>query len=252
MTDGGEHGGASPEEVLSALYMYSTAPIFPTAVNYDTGATATATATAAHIDTETLSWDPTAAQFSARRVVELAAQPRVVPQVDLVPSLAALMGVAVPSQSVGKIIPELFMTVDSTAVEEFGAGTGTGAGVGTPQLLWALHMNAVQLWNYVLSYHGYANRYRCETYRNDQANIGSGDAGKQKQREQSEEAEVKLGGDGLSAKLRREAPELAKLHRLFLQSRKLLLRGMQGTLEQRAEAVKNHFQFLQEAQNFAM
>ncbi|KAJ8287116.1 hypothetical protein GJAV_G00047830 [Gymnothorax javanicus] len=70
MTDTGDHGGESQKETDAALFLYSPAPVFP----------------------------PPGAQ----------AEPKVVPQTDLVPTLALLLGIPIPYSNIGQILPPLF------------------------------------------------------------------------------------------------------------------------------------------------
>ncbi|TSM12494.1 GPI ethanolamine phosphate transferase 3 [Bagarius yarrelli] len=70
MTDTGDHGGESQKETDAALFLYSGSPLF---------------------------------QASDKQV-----EPEVVPQIDLVPTLALLLGIPIPFSSVGQIILPLF------------------------------------------------------------------------------------------------------------------------------------------------
>ncbi|XP_061656325.1 GPI ethanolamine phosphate transferase 3 isoform X1 [Phyllopteryx taeniolatus] len=70
MTDTGDHGGESQKETDAALFLYSSAPFFPTPPSQN--------------------------------------EPRVVPQTDLVPTLALLLGVPIPYSSVGQVLLPLF------------------------------------------------------------------------------------------------------------------------------------------------
>ncbi|KAL4609488.1 GPI ethanolamine phosphate transferase 3 [Arapaima gigas] len=70
MTDSGDHGGESLKETDAALFFYSPTPTFP----------------------------PTLSQ----------AEPEVVPQTDLVPTLALLLGVPIPYSSIGQVILPFF------------------------------------------------------------------------------------------------------------------------------------------------
>ncbi|XP_077319272.1 GPI ethanolamine phosphate transferase 3, catalytic subunit isoform X1 [Lithobates pipiens] len=69
MTDTGDHGGDSEKEVTAALFLYSKAPLF------------------------------------AKQLLE---DPEAVPQVNLVPSLALLLGVPIPYSNLGALISDLF------------------------------------------------------------------------------------------------------------------------------------------------
>ena len=87
MTADGNHGGASKLERRSALFMYSGGK----------GALPFR--------------GQGAAAESAAEATEIApATPRVVPQVDLLPSLSLILGVPIPFGSLGSILPELFAT----------------------------------------------------------------------------------------------------------------------------------------------
>lgn len=70
MTDTGDHGGESQKETDAALFLYSSSPLFPA---------------------------------SDERV-----EPEVVPQTDLVPTLALLLGIPIPFSSVGQVMLPLF------------------------------------------------------------------------------------------------------------------------------------------------
>ncbi|XP_076139610.1 GPI ethanolamine phosphate transferase 3, catalytic subunit [Alosa pseudoharengus] len=70
MTDTGDHGGESTKETEAALFLYSHAPLFPAPASQ--------------------------------------AEPPVVPQTDLVPTLALLLGIPIPYSSVGQVLLPLF------------------------------------------------------------------------------------------------------------------------------------------------
>ncbi|KAM9093885.1 GPI ethanolamine phosphate transferase 3 isoform X5 [Sarcophilus harrisii] len=69
MTETGDHGGDSKPEVMAALFLYSSLPLFPRAPPED---------------------------------------PEVVPQVNLVPTLALLLGLPIPFGNIGEVIVDLF------------------------------------------------------------------------------------------------------------------------------------------------
>ncbi|XP_029108835.1 GPI ethanolamine phosphate transferase 3 [Scleropages formosus] len=77
MTDTGDHGGESLKETDAALFLYSPSPVFPAALSQ--------------------------------------AEPEVVPQTDLVPTLALLLGVPIPYSSIGQVILPLFHQESRTA-----------------------------------------------------------------------------------------------------------------------------------------
>ncbi|KAI4876353.1 hypothetical protein NFI96_017816 [Prochilodus magdalenae] len=70
MTDTGDHGGESQKETDAALFLYSGSPLFPAPGSQ--------------------------------------VEPEVVPQTDLVPTLALLLGVPIPYSSVGQVLLPLF------------------------------------------------------------------------------------------------------------------------------------------------
>ncbi|KAI1905176.1 hypothetical protein AGOR_G00013440 [Albula goreensis] len=77
MTDTGDHGGESLKETDAALFLYSPAEIFP----------------------------PPGAEV----------EPEVVPQTDLVPTLALLLGIPIPYSSIGQVLLPLFPRDTQTA-----------------------------------------------------------------------------------------------------------------------------------------
>ena len=84
MTDDGNHGGATKAETDAAFFAYSPAPIFPPRdVVWDDGKEVCAATTQA-------------------------STPRLVAQIDLVPTLSLLLGLPIPFSNIGGIIPEFF------------------------------------------------------------------------------------------------------------------------------------------------
>ncbi|XP_030624543.1 GPI ethanolamine phosphate transferase 3 [Chanos chanos] len=75
MTDTGDHGGESQKETDAALFLYSPSPLFPNPGSQ--------------------------------------VEPEVVPQTDLVPTLALLLGIPIPYSSVGQVLLPLFSTAES-------------------------------------------------------------------------------------------------------------------------------------------
>ncbi|CAB1318461.1 unnamed protein product [Coregonus sp. 'balchen'] len=70
MTDTGDHGGESQKETDAAIFLYSPSPLFPASPSQS--------------------------------------DPEVVPQTDLVPTLALLLGIPIPYSSVGQVLLPLF------------------------------------------------------------------------------------------------------------------------------------------------
>uniref|UniRef100_A0A1A8RNL9 GPI ethanolamine phosphate transferase 3, catalytic subunit n=1 Tax=Nothobranchius rachovii TaxID=451742 RepID=A0A1A8RNL9_9TELE len=103
MTDTGDHGGESQKETDATLFLYSPSPIFP-------------------------------APLSQK-------EPDVVPQTDLVPTLALLLGVPIPYSSVGQVLLPLFSPHGQT-----------GSAVGGLSQLEALWINAKQVNRFLETY----------------------------------------------------------------------------------------------------
>uniref|UniRef100_A0A8C8VI66 GPI ethanolamine phosphate transferase 3, catalytic subunit n=1 Tax=Pelusios castaneus TaxID=367368 RepID=A0A8C8VI66_9SAUR len=100
MTETGDHGGDSEKEVNAALFVYSKTPLF-----------------GAHLPEE----------------------PHTIPQVNLVPTLALLLGVPIPYSSLGEVMAELF------------SGDGETVSAALTQLS-AYHINARQVDRFLRSY----------------------------------------------------------------------------------------------------
>ncbi|XP_050928776.1 LOW QUALITY PROTEIN: GPI ethanolamine phosphate transferase 3 [Lates calcarifer] len=107
MTDTGDHGGESQKETDAAIFLYSPAPLFPGPPSQS--------------------------------------EPDVVPQTDLVPTLALLLGVPIPYSSVGQVLLPLFPPLGQTK----------GA-VGELSQLEALWINAKQVNRFLETYSGMA------------------------------------------------------------------------------------------------
>uniref|UniRef100_A0A8D3AZK8 GPI ethanolamine phosphate transferase 3, catalytic subunit n=2 Tax=Scophthalmus maximus TaxID=52904 RepID=A0A8D3AZK8_SCOMX len=107
MTDTGDHGGESHKETDAALFLYSPAPLFPGPPSQS--------------------------------------EPDVVPQTDLVPSLALLLGVPIPYSSVGQVLLPLF--------PPHGQTDGAVGGLSQLEALW---INAKQVNRFLETYSGMA------------------------------------------------------------------------------------------------
>ncbi|XP_029024238.1 GPI ethanolamine phosphate transferase 3 [Betta splendens] len=103
MTDTGDHGGESQKETDAAVFLYSPAPLFPGPPSQS--------------------------------------EPGVVPQTDLVPTLALLLGVPIPYSSVGQVLLPLFPPHGQT-----------GGVVGGLSQLEALWINAKQVNRFLETY----------------------------------------------------------------------------------------------------
>ncbi|XP_071767756.1 GPI ethanolamine phosphate transferase 3, catalytic subunit [Centroberyx gerrardi] len=107
MTDTGDHGGESQKETDAAIFLYSPSPLFPGPPSQS--------------------------------------EPDVVPQTDLVPTLALLLGVPIPYSSVGQVLLPLFPPHGKTE-----------AAVGGLSQLEALWINAKQVNRFLETYSGMA------------------------------------------------------------------------------------------------
>ncbi|NXA42023.1 PIGO transferase, partial [Eudromia elegans] len=100
MTDTGDHGGDSEKEVNAALFVYSKTPLFGTAPPEE---------------------------------------PEAIPQVNLVPTVALLLGVPIPYSNIGEVMAELF------------SGDGDSVSAALQQLS-VYHVNAKQVDRFLRSY----------------------------------------------------------------------------------------------------
>lgn len=173
-------GGATQEETDSALFVYSTTPIFPIAFRPENQKQAfrcedsfkficTDTEASNIVDSNkvplTVSWSLAQRSFIWIPATDLLRSPRPVAQVDLVPTLSLLLGLPIPYCNLGGIIPELFLHADVGKDDDnSGAGKGTDAFSSNSNsnsssgfhdaLLQALLVNSLQLMRYLEEYFG--------------------------------------------------------------------------------------------------
>lgn len=116
MTDSGEHGGASPEETDSGLFVYSPLPIFTVQCvsnsSEDTLRSCESTLTN-HDNCTVRYWDDRTRRFEWQSVSAMRSTPRMVSQIDLVPTISMLLGIPIPFSSIGMVIPEMFIARSS-------------------------------------------------------------------------------------------------------------------------------------------
>ena len=98
MTDDGNHGGSSTEETDSGLFIYSKRSIFPDALVNESGV---------YVET----WNELSGVREYTDINQALVYPRLVQQIDLVPTLSLLLQVPIPYSSIGKIIPEVFFII---------------------------------------------------------------------------------------------------------------------------------------------
>ncbi|XP_038598463.1 GPI ethanolamine phosphate transferase 3 [Tachyglossus aculeatus] len=104
MTETGDHGGDSEAEVSAALFLYSKTPLFPTDPPQD---------------------------------------PEEVAQVNLVPTLALLLGLPIPFGNVGEVMAELFSGPPAGATGPHSAALAQAS---------VYHLNAQQVWRFLHTY----------------------------------------------------------------------------------------------------
>ena len=132
MTPGGNHGGASDDETRAALFLYS--------------------------------------KDGSVRAPEVVGSAEV-QQVDVVPSLALLLGAPVPFGSLGAVIPHV----------EYGApcadaGTAAAAACAGRGLLQALRLNAAQVHRYLRTYADAARAFPADALRRNDAAYAAAEA----------------------------------------------------------------------------
>ena len=129
MTEDGNHGGATPLETNSALFIHTSAPFL------DSMARAALA-----------SLFPRSAAATASRVVQ---------QIDFVPTLTLLLGLPVPFGSLGSVLPEMFVSQPEVA----GSSGGWSQSPSLSVLVSAHYANAYQVWRYLSMYQQMAGTF---------------------------------------------------------------------------------------------
>lgn len=129
MTEDGNHGGATPLETNSALFIHTSAPFLDSM---------------AHAALSSL-FPPSPATRSSRAVQ----------QIDFVPTLSLLLGLPVPFGSLGSVLPELFVSQPAVA----GGGGGWSMFPSLSVLVSAHYANAYQVWRYLSMYQQMAGTF---------------------------------------------------------------------------------------------
>jgi phosphatidylinositol glycan class O len=117
MTEDGNHGGGSDEEINAALFVHFSP--------------------ACHVDDDSMSLQSASRIMGSKYVHEIFQS---VSQIDLVPTIAVLLGLPIPYQNLGGIVPSLLASKDIRH---------TAA---------ALALNAAQVWRYFTIYSETANK----------------------------------------------------------------------------------------------
>lgn len=135
----GDHGGDSPEETDAGLWLYSKTPLTPGQVlGLRTFSTSDDTLEELLLHAPE---DGEAAEFFALD----GQKRRSVPQISLVPSLSLLLGLPIPFNNLGTVIPELFLEAAPTSF----LGKASSS---SQRLLQALKINAHQIKSYLSEY----------------------------------------------------------------------------------------------------
>ena len=128
MTEDGNHGGATPLETNSALFIHTSAPFL------DTMARAALASLFPHPPATTTS--------------------RPVQQIDFVPTLSLLLGLPIPFGSLGSVLPEMFVSQPAVA-----GGSDWASFPSLGMLVSAHYVNAYQVWRYLGMYQQMAGTF---------------------------------------------------------------------------------------------
>lgn len=140
MDSKGDHGGDSPEEVESALWMYSKTPLVP-----DTPFSTKPFGTAASSLGDML--ENVSGLEDMKEFFELDDQRyRTISQISLVPTLCLLLGIPIPLNNLGSLVPELFLQRGPSKF--WGGGQKDSAA----RLTQALNINVEQMKTYLDNY----------------------------------------------------------------------------------------------------
>jgi phosphatidylinositol glycan class O len=134
MDSKGDHGGDSAQEVEAGLWIYSKTSLLPS-----------------HLPPIASSVHPLADLFTGTPGSIPAHQNdpfRSIPQISLVPTLSLLLGLPIPFNNLGPIIPELFLGREHPGVALFGQSQSSRL----DELLRATRLNAAQIHSYLAEY----------------------------------------------------------------------------------------------------
>ncbi|KAG5463788.1 MAG: alkaline-phosphatase-like protein, partial [Olpidium bornovanus] len=137
----GDHGGDSPQEVETALFLYSKTPI----VSREEVRVAAGDGRLSGTTSVRRILQRADEQAGWKSYTQLGGH-RTVAQIDLLPTLSLLLGAPIPFNNLGSVIPELF-TAQARRATAF-----PGIGSGLPALLVALRLNARQTHRYMSEY----------------------------------------------------------------------------------------------------
>lgn len=136
MTNEGEHGGASDHEIDAGLFVYSHLPIFPS-LSVEQGSQRYVKRYHKNVWNESneISGDENQDNVTSNPLFDLMRYPKIIRQIDLVPTLALLFDIPIPFSSIGKVIPEFFLQHHQS------------------ELSTALLRNALQVWRYLMVFY---------------------------------------------------------------------------------------------------
>lgn len=115
MTDDGNHGGSTIEETDSGLFVYSKKKLFPSfkenndkcnVNNIDNDKIINQSINNSKT-TMTMSWSTDKESLEPRNIIDIMKNPRIISQIDLIPTISILLGIPIPFSSIGMVIPEL-------------------------------------------------------------------------------------------------------------------------------------------------
>jgi hypothetical protein len=143
MTDEGEHGGSTKEEIYSGLFLYSTHPFM-----HSSAGNSSPTSKEKNIRRI---WNRNSLEFQHLSPQEILSNPPIITQMDLVPLFSFFADIPIPFSSLGIIPPELFYFHSLSKPSE-DKTMGKEAEI---SLLRSLSGNANQIWKYLNYYfHG--------------------------------------------------------------------------------------------------
>jgi phosphatidylinositol glycan class O len=134
MDSKGDHGGDSPDEVEAGLWIYSKAGLLPPRTP--------PFSSPAHPLAKLFTSMPEAISTHSNSSV------RSVPQISLVPTLSLLLGLPIPFNNLGPIIPEIFLDDDEGSPTLFGKSQSSQL----DNVLRAARINAAQVYKYLVEY----------------------------------------------------------------------------------------------------
>ena len=90
-------------------------------------------------------WDERSGQFEWQSVSAMRSSPRVVSQIDLVPTISMLLGIPIPFSSIGMVIPEMFISRSSGEANLRNSSKGGTVTVDWDNFLDVVFINALQV-----------------------------------------------------------------------------------------------------------